>query len=164
MTLYNVFKLLHILAAIVFVGGLIARQLVRAYARQTSDVVWFANLSKAAAHIENWMVKPWSFVLLFLGVIQARLGGIPIFGVLSGGDQNWLLASVLVYFATFALVPLVFIPRGRRFRPILASALSAGTVTPELRAAMRDPVVVFAHRFEGVSTLVMVALMVLKPF
>jgi uncharacterized membrane protein len=164
MTGYNVFKLLHILAAIVFVGGLIARQLIRAYARGTDDVVWFATLSKAASYVENRMVKPGSLIVPVLGVIQARLGGIPVFGILTGGNQNWLLASVALSLAVFALVPTVFLPRGRQFRPVLDAALRAGAITPELRAAMHDPVVVLAHRLEGAATLAVVALMVLKPF
>ena len=99
-----------------------------------------------------------------LGIIQARLGGIPIFGILSGGSQNWLLVSMVLYFATFALVPLVFVPKGKAFRPVLEAAQAQGRITPELRAAMNDRVVALAHRFEEGATLIVIALMVLKPF
>jgi len=91
MTLYNVLKLFHVIAAVVFAGGLFARQAVRAYATSTDDVVWFAHVMKAAAHIERRMVRPGSRAVLALGIVQARLGGIPIFGTLTGGNQNWLL-------------------------------------------------------------------------
>jgi uncharacterized membrane protein len=164
MTLYNVLKPFHVIAAVFFAGGLFARQAVRAYATSTDDVVWFAPVMKAAAHIERRMVRPGSLAVLALGIVQARLGGIPIFGSLTGGNQNWLLVSMSLYVGTFALVPLVFLPRGRSFRPALAAALEQGRMTPELRAAMNDPVVALAHRFEEASTLVVFALMVLKSF
>src|SRR5262245_36045501 len=147
MTFYNVMKLLHVAAAIAFAGGLFARQTVRRCARSVDDVTWFANMSKAASHIENVMIKPGSLIILVLGIIQARLGGIPIFGFLSGGDQNWLLVSMAFYVAVFLLVPLVFLPKGKAFRPILEAALAEGRITPELRRAMNDPAVVLAHRF-----------------
>src|SRR5262245_14963758 len=116
MTLYNVMKLFHIVAAIVFAGGLFARQVVRAYAVKTDDLNWYINLSRAASPVENVIVKPSSIVILVLGIFQARLGGIPLFGFLSGESQNWLFVSLLLYFATFALVPLVFLPKGKAFR------------------------------------------------
>jgi len=164
MTVYNVMKLFHVVAAVVFVGGLFARQAVRAYARKADDVVWFANLSKAAMRIEDLMVKPGSIVVLVLGIIQAWLGGIPIFGFLSSGDQNWLLVSMILYFGVFALVPAVFIPKGKAMQTVLTDALSQGRITTELRAAMDDRAVTMAHRFEEFATLAVLVLMVLKPF
>src|SRR5262245_50703992 len=106
MTLYNVMKLAHVLAAVLFAGGLFARQIVRSFGARTDDVLRFAHLTQAASRLEHVMVRPGSIILLVLGLVQARLGGIPIFGVLSGGDQNWLLASMALYVAAFALIPL----------------------------------------------------------
>ena len=164
MTLYNFMKMLHVIVAVVFAGGLFARQVIRSYARTIDDVAWFANLSAAAAYVENVMVKPASLIIVVLGVIQARLGGIPIFGFLSGGDQNWLLVSIALYLAAFLLVPLVFVPKGRAFRPLLDASLSQGRITPELRLAINDRTVALAHHLETAAVLVVLALMVLKPF
>jgi hypothetical protein len=61
-------------------------------------------------------------------------------------------------------VPLIFLPRGRRFEPLLADALAAGQITPELRAATADPVVRAAHLYEMASLAAVVALMVFRPF
>ena len=164
MTLYNFMKMLHVIAAVVFVGGLFARQVIRSYARTIDDVTWFSNLSRTAAYVETVMVKPGSLIIVVLGVIQARLGGIPIFGFLSGGDQNWLLVSIGLYLAAFLLVPLVFIPKGRAFRPLLDAGLSQGRITPELRLAIDDRTVALAHHLETAAVLVVLVLMVLKPF
>jgi hypothetical protein len=47
---------------------------------------------------------------------------------------------------------------------VLQSALAEGRITPELRAAIDDPVVKLAHLYEQASVIVVVALMVFKPF
>jgi uncharacterized membrane protein len=164
MTLYNVMKVLHVVAAIVFVGGVFARQIVRGYAKATDDVVWFATLMGAASRVENRMIRPGSIVVLALGIIQAHLGGIPMLGVLQGGSQNWLLVANVLFLSGFAMVPLVFVPRGKVFRPLLEAALAEGRITPALREVMNDRVVRVAHLYEELMLLVIVALMVLKPF
>src|SRR5215813_1028206 len=97
-TVYNLLKVLHILSAIAFAGGIFARQIVRMYAKATDDVVRFATLNEAAFNIENWLVKPGSLVILVFGIALAWRGGIPMFGALSGGNQNWLLVSNTLFF------------------------------------------------------------------
>ena len=163
-TLYNLLKLLHILSAIAFAGGIFARQIVRRYAVATDDVVRFATLNQAAIDIENWLVKPGSLVILVFGVGLAWRGGIPMFGVLQGESQNWLLVSNILFVIGMALVPTVFIPRGKRFRPLLDAAMAQRRMTSELRAAVNDPVVRAAHDYEMIMLVVTVALMTLKPF
>jgi uncharacterized membrane protein len=164
LTFYNLLKALHILSAIAFAGGIFSRQIVRMYAKRTDDVVRFATLNEAALDVENWLVKPGSFVILALGVALAWRGGIPMFGVLQGQSQNWLLVSNILFVVGMLLVPTVFIPRGRRFRPLLDAALAQRRMTPELKAALDDPVVNAAHTYEIVMLLAIVALMTLKSF
>jgi uncharacterized membrane protein len=163
-TLYNLMKVGHILAAVAFAGGIFARQIVRRYAKATDDVVRFATLNEAAFHIENWLVKPGSFVILAFGVALAWRGGIPMFGALQGESQNWLLVSNILFVVGMILVPAVFIPRGKRFRPLLDAALAQRRMTPELKAALNDPIVGAAHNYEIGMLIVLVALMTLKPF
>jgi hypothetical protein len=61
-------------------------------------------------------------------------------------------------------VPLVFLPRGKLFEEALGGAVEAGRVTPELTAAFRDPVVAAARRYEVAVVVVVLYLMVAKPF
>ena len=164
MNWYMVFKMLHVMAAIVFVGGVFARQLVRGSARRTSDVQMFASLMQAAGRIEQIMVIHGGNAAVIFGVVLAIMQGYPAFGFLQGASKNWLLASILLLVTSFALIPTVFLPRNRKFEPILSAALAAGRITPELQAAMDDKVVHFAHRYEELSIVLIVALMVLKPF
>jgi uncharacterized membrane protein len=161
---YSFLKLLHVIAAIVFVGGVFGRQLVRGSARTTSDVYMLASVMHAAGRIEQIMVIPGSNAAVILGVILAIMQGFPVFGFLQGASKNWLLVSIMLLVIGLVLIPTIFLPRGRRFEPILDAALAEGRITPELRAAMDDKVVQYAHLYEELSTIVIVALMVLKPF
>jgi hypothetical protein len=74
-----------------------------------------------------------------------------------------MLLSVLLVVPIVALVPLVFIPRGRVFEAAMSNARAEGVVTPDLRAAWHDPAVTFARRYELVAMALIIALMVLKP-
>jgi hypothetical protein len=87
-----------------------------------------------------------------------------MFGALQGESQNWLLVSNILFVVGMILVPAVFIPRGKRFRPLLDAALAQRRMTPELKAALNDPVVRAAHNYEIAMMIVLVALMTLKPF
>jgi uncharacterized membrane protein len=164
MNWYLVIKFLHITSVIVYVGGLFSRQLVRQYAKKADDVHSLAALMRAAGRIESIMVVPGIQVVIVLGVILALMAGIPIFGFLQGASQNWLLVSNILLVSWFAFVPTVFVQRGKKFESVLQAALAENRITPELRAAMDDKVVKLAHHYQEVSLIVIVALMVLKPF
>jgi hypothetical protein len=62
------------------------------------------------------------------------------------------------------VIALIFLPRGKVFDQALEQAIAAGTVTEKLSAAFRDRVVTVAHTYELVITVVIILLMVLKPF
>lgn len=164
MSWYIIARLFHILAVIIFIGGLFARQLVRSFAKKAGDIQSFATLNQAAGIIERSLVRPGSVLTLVFGVILALLGGFPIFGFLQGSSQNWLLVSNILLLGSIVIVPTVFLPRGRKFEPLLQAASATGEITSELRKAMDDPVVKLGHFYEEVSVIVVVILMVLKPF
>ncbi len=157
-------RFLHIASAIWFIGGILARQIVRAYAKRTDDVQRFAVMSDAAGHIESSMVIPGNMAVIVFGVILGLLIKAPILGFLQGADRNWLLVSNVILLLGFLNVPLIFLPRGKKFEVILKDALAKGQMTPELRTHLDDPVVRTAHTYELVSMVVIVYLMVMKPF
>lgn len=164
MNWYLLVKVFHVLAVILFVGGLFARQVVRGIAKKSEDIRAFVTLDQAAGRIENLLVIPGSQATLIVGVILALIGRQPVLGFLQGAARNWLLVSNILLLGTIVLVPTIFLPRGKKFKPLLESALTKGEITPELRAAMDDQVVRFAHLYEEISVIVITALMVFKPF
>jgi uncharacterized membrane protein len=164
MTWYLVLRFLHIASAMVFIGGIFARQFVRALAYKTNDVRDFAALSRGAGRIENLMVIPGNLAVIGFGIILALVMGAPMLGFLQGASQNWLLLANVLLILGLVAVPFVFIPRGRKFEPILKDALVKGEMTPQLRVALDDPVVRMVHWYEMVSLVIVVALMVFRPF
>jgi uncharacterized membrane protein len=161
---YLILKLLHELAAFWFIAGIVGRQLVRRIAGRSEDVEEFAGLSEVAGRFESLMVIPGNGLVVVFGILLAWRGGWPIFGFLQGAEANWLLVANLILLAELLPVPLIYLPRGKVFDQALQAARAAGKMTPELRAVFDDPVVKWAHRAEYTGILVIVALMVLKPF
>lgn len=157
-------RFLHITSAIWFIGGILARQSLRAYAKRSDDVQRFAALSEAAGRIENTMVIPGNLAVIVFGVILGLIIGAPILGFLQGASRNWLLASNVLLVIGFLNVPLVFLPRGKLFDAALTDALAKGEMTPELRLRIHDPVVRAAHWYELIGMGTVVFLMVFRPF
>jgi hypothetical protein len=164
MSTYPVFKFLHELAAFWFIAGIIGRQLVRHLARRSDTVHHFAMLTQVAGRFESLMVIPGNLLVIVLGVITALIGGWPILGFLQGSEENWLLVTNVILLAGFFVVPLIYLPRGKVFDSVLAQAITAGQMTQELEAVLDDPVVKWAHRGEYIGLLVILFLMVSKPF
>jgi uncharacterized membrane protein len=157
-------RFLHVISAMWFIGGILARQIVRAYAKRTDEVRRFATLSEAAGRIEKTMVIPGNMAVILFGVILALIIKAPILGFLQGADRNWLLVSNLLLVIGLFAVPLIFLPRGKKFVVVLEDALAKGQITPELRLHLDDPVVRAAHWYEMISMPLIVFLMVFKPF
>jgi uncharacterized membrane protein len=164
MNWYLIVKYLHILAVAITIGGMFARQLVRGFARRSSDIQTIAALTPAALRIDRTMVIPWSNLILVMGIILALMQQWPIFGFLQGATQNWLLLSNILLISMLALIPTVFIPHNKKVEALLQAALAEGGLTPELSAALNDKKNRLAHHAEEIIILVIAALMVLKPF
>jgi hypothetical protein len=154
-------KLLHVLAAFWFVAGLIGRNVTIAQVRRETDLGRLGSLMSVADRFEKWMVILGSAVVLLLGLATMIAQG----RSLLGDGNRWLLISLILYLALAALVPTVFLPRGKRFEGALEEARAGGgSVTPALTAALGDPVVALARRAELAVVALIIVLMVTKPF
>ena len=153
-------KLGHVLVAFWFVTGLVGRNVVLRQAERSSDLAAVTNSVSAAGRFEALMVRPGSGLVLVAGLLTMWAQHIPFFE----HGTYWLATSLAIFLASFALVPTVFLPRGRIFEAALEDARRKNAVTPELSAAFRDPAVAAARLTETVGGVVIVALMVLKPF
>lgn len=164
MNWYLLVRFIHILSSIVFVGGILARQAVRMQGKKSTDIHTLAVYFLAAGKIESFMVIPGNMLVIIFGVILAIIVHAPIFGFLQGSSQNWLLVTNILLILGGLNVPLIFLPRGKIFDGLMAEALAKGEVTPELKAHLDDKAVKAAHIFEIVSLIIIVILMVFKPF
>src|SRR5207245_2246382 len=55
------------------------------------------------------MVSPGSIVVLISGIVTALVGGFPLLGPVQNGPA-WIFVSLLLFAASLALVPTVFLP------------------------------------------------------
>ena len=156
----TLWKLLHVLTAFGLVAGLIGRTVTMARAEKSRDIGIAKALVETAGRFEKLMVIPGSMAVLVLGLLTVFAQGLRI----SAPGNGWVLWSLVIFATVIALVPTVFIPRGKRFDAALEAATAAGAVTPELRARFADPVTRAAHVYELAAIVAVIALMVSKPF
>ena len=164
MTLAIGLKFLHVLVAFWMTAGIVGRTVAQVRAERTREIPSLQLLIELIGRFDRLMVIPGSSAVFVLGLLTAWAQGYPILGFLQGARTNWLLISLVLWIGVFALVPAVFIPRGKAFGAALEEAITAGSVTDRLAAAFRDPLVRFAHIYELVAILVIIWLMVTKPF
>ena len=164
MTLALFLKFLHIMASFWLITGILGRHVALSKAEQSKDIRTTCTLLPVASVFENGMVRPSSTAVLLAGLATAWAQGWPILGFLQGGASNWLLVSLLLTLSFIPVVALVFIPRGKIFEQRLNEAIAKDQVTPELTAAFNDPAVQAARRYEIAALVVIIFLMVVKPF
>lgn len=152
--------LLHVAVAFALVAGTVGRNVSLSRARETDDIRVLTALVDLAGRFERWMVVPGSFAVLIAGLWAAWAEHLSF----TASGNRWLLVSLVLFLALFLLVPTVFIPRGREFEAAFVDAKDRGTVTPEVKAALRDPVVWAARTAEWVVVAGIIVLMVVKPF
>jgi uncharacterized membrane protein len=161
---YLFVKFLHILAVALTVGGMFARQLVRAQAGKSADINLVAALTRLAVRMDRTLVIPSSNVMIVMGIVLAVMQKWPIFGFLQGAPQNWLLVSNILLVLMMVTIFGVFVPHNKKVESILQGALAQARITPELTSVLADRRNRIAHYFEEAIVLVVAALMVLKPF
>lgn len=164
MNLAQLLKLVHIASAFWLIAGILGRNLVFATAGRSTDLKTVLALVPLGGVFDRRMVIPGSNAVLIAGLLTAWAQGWPILGSLQGGRSNWVFVSLLLMLSLIPVITLVFQPRGRVFEQALRQAEIEARVTPELSAAMQDPLVRAAHVYELVVLAVIVTLMVLKPF
>ncbi len=156
----DVWKLLHVLAGFWLVAGLVGRTVTIGQARRQADIERVDALMGAAGRFEKLMVIPGSAAVLVLGLITMVAQGRSL---LDDGNA-WLPTALVLFLLTAAMVPTIFLPRGKAFEAAFEEAKVAGEVTPGLSRAFADPIVALARRVELVLVAVVIGLMVLKPF
>jgi uncharacterized membrane protein len=159
-TFADLVQLLHVLAAFWFVAGLLGRDVILGLARRAADMGTVQTLVAVAGPFDRLMVIPGSMAVLVLGILTWWVQHLPLWG----DGTRWVTVSLIVFATSIPLVPLIFLPHGRVFEAALSSAIAQGRVTPELSAALHDPMVEFAHWYERAVVAVVLVLMVTKPF
>jgi hypothetical protein len=158
-----ILKVVHAVLGVWIIAGLVGRWVTLRQAATSSDIAAVHTLLRLSDRFE-WMVIRIPPVVLLLGVATAIAQGRPFLGPLQGAPIDWLFVSIAIYLSVIPVIPLVFIPRGKIFAAALAEATESGVVTEALTARFRDPVVFAAHVYELGVMVVVLVLMITKPF
>ena len=165
MNLYLFMKLMHVLAAFWMISGVIGRGLTFWQAGKAQDVRAVHALLQISEFFERYAVSPVSVAVLAFGLIVTWMQKWPLFGFLQGSPKNWLLVSFILFVGISAFIgPLGLIARRKERTHALEEALAQGTITLRLMVALQDKVVTRFRAMEMVVLLVIIILMVTKPF
>ena len=159
---YAVVKLLHVFSAFWVVTGMLARPVVLAAARRAPDMRVLKAIADVSGRLEDLMIAPGILAVLVTGVATALVGGIPLFGPFVSGPL-WIFLSLLIVLLVVALTP-VTLTRDRRWGQALEEAAREGAVTARLRTFLARDAMIRRYAPDVVVMLVVVALMVTKPF
>lgn len=164
MNWYLMLRFLHIASAMLLIGGVVARQVLRSFANTTHDVRTFVVLNQAGSRIEHGMVMPGFLGVIVFGVLLALTTRTPMAGWFQGGSQNWLLVSLILLGVDLLTVPVVNRQRGKHFDQMVQEAITTGHMTPQLRTELANTTLRWMYCTQLVLPVVIALLMVLKPF
>jgi uncharacterized membrane protein len=165
MNLYVFMKLLHVLAAFWFLSGLVGRDFAFWRAGKATSVQAVQALLQISDFFERYAVIPVSMAVFLFGLIVTFMQKWPLFGFLQGSPINWLLLSFILFLGiSLAIGPLRLVPRRKQRSKALEEALVQKTITPELTATLNDPVVLRLRMIELGIVVLIIILMVTKPF
>lgn len=150
MSFYEVVLFVHVVAAILWIGGGFAMVLIGARADRTDDAQTLATIFTAVGWLANRLFIPASLVVLAAGIVMT-------IDAWAFGDL-WIVLALVGYAIAFATGVFVLTPRAERLG---AQLERDGGVRPDSLLEMRK-VLTLARLDYGVLFAI-VALMVLKP-
>lgn len=143
---------LHILAAIWFTCGIAGYAIARLAAVKTENLGSLDALVGMMTRFKNLMIRPGGILLVIFGVWTAWYESWPRFTLSA--------IALLVIFVPF----MVLTVRGlHELEAVRTEAIQAGSVTPALRAALRDRRSMIGDIGISIITVLFLLLMLLKP-
>ncbi len=153
----QVLLVLHILAAIVFVGNIITAAFWKAQADRSENLETIAITARSLLKADYIFTAPGIVVLLVTGIWMVGLS----VGSWERFQEPWLGGSFVLLIITGIIWLAVLLPQQRRMVRLAQEGADAGALGPEYRKASR-----IWSMFGGIATLLPVLilfLMVLKP-
>ena len=148
MDFYSIFKLLHVLCAIAWVGGgltLLASGILAS--RAADNAALFGGLDIMNRLGKSWFV-PASLLTVVFGAVTATFGGM--------WGQLWVIVGLAGFASTFLTGLLLLEPTGRK----IGAMLDAGQTDDAIAAGKR---LMTISKFDYTVMLMVIADMVLKP-
>jgi uncharacterized membrane protein len=119
-------------------------------------------IADVSGRLEDRMIAPGILVVIVTGLATAIAGGYSLFGPFTGGPL-WIFVPVLILALAVASSPWT-LGRDRKWGEALEEAARAGTVTERLRPYLARDAMIRRYAPDIVGVLIIVVLMVTKPF
>jgi uncharacterized membrane protein len=149
---YWLFKLVHVVGAVVWVGGGVMLTILAIRAERSNDPLDTARIAKQAAFVGQRVFAPVSLLVLLMGIAM-------VINLHWGWGTTWITIGLVGFLISFLTGLLVLGPQAKRIGEL---SDSKGAEAPETQAAIQK-LLLLARVDMGVLLLV-VADMVLKPF
>jgi uncharacterized membrane protein len=150
MTTYAVFKLLHLVAVVLFLGNTTLGLFWVDHAERTRDPKLIGHAMHGIIRSDRWFTMPGVFLILIGGVAAAMLGNLRLL------STGWIAGSIVMFSLSGLVFGVFLAPLQRRIHADAAHAVDSRALEPLLRRW---------HRLGWLSVLPLwlaVAMMVLK--
>ena len=144
--------MIHVLAAVVWVGGAAILVVVALLTEREHDPKALVALARKIEFVATRIFVPSSLLALLFGILLMLKGDLD-------RGQFWVIVGLLGFAATFLTGIAVLSPQTKRFNTLAAEK---GDDSPEAQVALRKLLLV--ARFDLAVLLLVVADMVAKPF
>jgi len=151
-----------VLSAIWLLAGLLARPTLLAAARRAPDVRILKAITDVNGRLEDRMIALGFPAVIVTGVATAVAGDYSFFGPFSNGPW-WIFLSILIMALIVVGTPRMF-AHDRRWGQAIDDSARAGVITDQLRPFLERNAMIRRYAPDMVSVLVIVVLMVAKPF
>jgi uncharacterized membrane protein len=154
-TLYTSLKALHVLLAVLWVGGGLCLTILGLRAQGSKDPVRLAGIAKDAEWLGLRIFVPASLLLFFVGagLLETDYGK-----ALWGWGQTWIILAIVGFAISFAVGAAYLGPTAGKLGKVLDAR---GAEDPEAQALIRR--ILLVARIDIVLLLLIVADMVIKP-
>ena len=149
---YSVFRVVHIVLAVFWVGGGLTLTILGLRAESLDDPAEIATLARQAAFVGEKLFAPAGLVVLLMGIAMVINGHL-------GWDHFWVIAALIGYAATFATGVGVLSPLAKKVDVLIAER---GAEASETQAAIQK--ILLVARVDVAVLLLVVIDMVAKPF
>jgi uncharacterized membrane protein len=149
---FNVYKMLHVLGSVVWVGGGATLVILVLLTERENDPRALVAFAHKVDFIATRVFIPSSLIVLLFGILMMFKGDLD-------WGQFWVVAGLVGFAATFLTGVGVLTPQTKRFN---ALAAEKGPEAPETQAALHKLLLV--ARFDVALLLLVVADMAAKPF
>ena len=150
--MFLLIRSIHVLAAIWFTCGVAGYLFTHRAAMGSENLSAVDALVKLMGRFKNFMIRPGAGLLL-------------IFGLWAAYDEGWPRFTLHAIALLVILLPFVILViRGNnKVEAACAEAMKSATLTPELKAALRERSLMIGDTGIGVITLLFILLMLIKP-